>query len=442
MRYFIFHVYALCFIALAGCNVPPSPVQTTSNPLVIDQQAYRSSVRGMGPKVAFDGTNYFVVWAKQTTLNETTYNHELRGMRISPSGSVLDAGGFVIASKQTKYNSFNLASDGTQFLVVWEEDVAHGPAPVDYNTQAAYVIECARVSFSGSVLDTTPITIDAVPFGGENYTGYFAPDVFWAGFSFVVVYREGDKTLSDETRIAAKMVSSAGTVASAKTTLINDPQIGWFGQQRVVWNQGEGLLGLLGYNTTTSNYGIYSIALSINGGQPAAATLQTVVSGPREPSGGIPFAWPAVCSSSNGNYLMVFEDERNKQISHPNLRRARIQSIINQPGGSVTDKGLLVADDSDRFPAMAFDGKSCAVVYSHKSGCHSYIGAVRLDAQGDAGPETFFNFSTLNNYDLVYELDLAFSSTNGLVVFEDFNPPSTTNGPDFSTGIFGVFINK
>jgi hypothetical protein len=42
----------------------------------------------------------------------------------------------------------------------------------------------------------------------------------------------------------------------------------------------------------------------------------------------------------------------------------------------------------------------------------------------------------------VDEVDVAFGTTNGLVVFEDFNPPLFYNGSDYSDGIFGQFIEK
>jgi hypothetical protein len=77
-------------------------------------------------------------------------------------------------------------------------------------------------------------------------------------------------------------------------------------------------------------------------------------------------------------------------------------------------------------------------VYRHHNGCHSYVGAVRVTPDGVKGTTTFFK----NNHDLVTMVDVAFGTTNGLVVFDDFNPPSTYNGPDHSNSIYGQFIEK
>lgn len=431
-----------------GPSTPPPVVKATSTPFTIDGAAYRFNVMGMGPKVIFDGTNYFVAWAKQNPLYHHTYSHQLYGMRISPSGTILDSGGFVIASKKSKYNTFNIAFDGTNYLVVWEEDVYFGNPSVNYNVTAPYIIEGARVSTSGTVLDTTPISIDTAPTqAGSNYLGHEMPDVCFSGSNFIVTYHDtnymGGKS---ENIIVAKQVSSSGTVLSGKTTLVNHPNITCFGQQRVVWNQSEGLLGMLGHNSTTNHYGIHSTALYFSGGALTAGTVQTVASkalGTCKYGYIHWFARPVVASSASGNYLVAYEDERNKTANKhgcywPDLSASLVQSPAGNPGGLVTDKGKIVSGKVEEFPAVDFDGKNYCVVYSHSNGCHSYVGAVRVTPDGVKGTTTYFKTA----YDLVSQVDVAFGTTNGLVVFEDFNPPLIYNGPNQSDGIFGQFIEK
>ena len=87
---------------------------------------------------------------------------------------------------------------------------------------------------------------------------------------------------------------------------------------------------------------------------------------------------------------------------------------------------------------MAFDGKNYCVVYRHHNGCHAYVGAVRVTPSGVKGTTTFFK----NKYDLVTYVDVAFGTTNGLVVFDNFTPPSTFGGPDHYGSIFAQFIEK
>ena len=428
-------------VPLTGPDPSPPTVNSTSSPLIIEKQAYRFSVAGMGPKVAFDGTNYIVVWAKQDPLNHKTYSHQLYGTRISPSGTILDSGGFVIASQKSKYNTFNIAFDGTNYLVVWEEDVYFGNPSVNYNTTAPYIIEGARVSTSGTLMDTTPISIDTTPTSaGSNYLGHQEPDVCYSGSNFVVTYR--DQAGSGDT-IVAKQVSSTGTVLSGKTTLVNLSHMNWFGQQRVVWNQSEGLLGLLGHNNTTNEYGIHSTALYFSGGTLTAGTLQTVASktlGTCKYGYIHWFARPIVSSSTMGNYLVAYEDERSKATNKHGCYWPDIgASLVQAPtGGTVKDKGKIVSGVVEQYPAVDFDGKNYCVVYSHVNGCHSYVGAVRVTTGGTAGTTTYFK----TIYNLVGEVDVAFGTTNGLVVFEDFNPPLTYNGPDQSTGVFAQFIDK
>jgi hypothetical protein len=301
------------------------------------------------------------------------------------------------------------------------------------------------VSTAGTVLDTTSISIDTQrTSAGVTYRSHRSPDVCFSGSNFIVTYR--DRTTTEDVIIVAKQVSSAGTVLSGKTTLVNHPNITCFGQQRVIWNQSEGLLGMLGHNSSTNHYGIHSTALYLSGGALTTGTVQTVASNPLGTCkyGLIHwFAWPVVASSASGKYLVAYEDERNKAANihgcyWPDLSAGLVQSPAGNPGGLVTDKGKIVTGKVEEFPAVAFDGKNYCVVYSHVNGCHSYVGAVRVTPDGVAGTTTFF----MTAYDLVSEVDVAFGSTNGLVVFEDFNPPLIYNGPNFSTGIFGQFIEK
>ena len=87
---------------------------------------------------------------------------------------------------------------------------------------------------------------------------------------------------------------------------------------------------------------------------------------------------------------------------------------------------------------MLPSGHQCkAILDGHAQGCRNYVGALRISPQGVVGPATFFKTSA----DLVGALDLAVGSTNALVVFEHTNPPLLPNGPDWSLGVWGQFID-
>jgi len=107
------------------------------------------------PSVAFDGTNYFVVFHRRGTIV---------GTRISLSGDVLDGpDGFAI-STGTSNSRPAVAFDGGNYLAVWE------------NFDSTSKIFGARITPAGEVLDQFPISTalegqgDAsVAFGGGSY---------------------------------------------------------------------------------------------------------------------------------------------------------------------------------------------------------------------------------------------------------------------------------
>ena len=67
------------------------------------------------PEVAFDGTNYLVVWQ-----NGLSGDRNVQGARVSRAGVVLDTTPITIAQSDRKVNPV-VAFDGTNYLVVWED---------------------------------------------------------------------------------------------------------------------------------------------------------------------------------------------------------------------------------------------------------------------------------------------------------------------------------
>ena len=77
----------------------------------------------MHPTLAFDGTNYLVVWV---TVTEDTQVEDVYGARVSPSGTVLDpAGSRLRVRAGFNETSPSVAFDGTNLPVVWEEYPCH-----------------------------------------------------------------------------------------------------------------------------------------------------------------------------------------------------------------------------------------------------------------------------------------------------------------------------
>ncbi|MEO0095719.1 MAG: T9SS type A sorting domain-containing protein [candidate division WOR-3 bacterium] len=115
------------------------------------------------PSVAFDGTNYLVVWQDSRSGSTDIY-----GARVTTSGVLLDTLGIPISVLLGRQEDASVAFDGTNYLVVWSDD-RDSPWPDIYG---------ARVTTDGVVLDPQGIPIStatewqalpSVSFGGTNY---------------------------------------------------------------------------------------------------------------------------------------------------------------------------------------------------------------------------------------------------------------------------------
>jgi len=69
------------------------------------------------PDVAWDGTNFFVVWTDDRSI--TTYD-DIYGTRISPAGEVLDPRGIQISSEPVFEETPSIAYNGSVYFVAWE----------------------------------------------------------------------------------------------------------------------------------------------------------------------------------------------------------------------------------------------------------------------------------------------------------------------------------
>ncbi len=338
------------------------------------------------PSVAFDGTNYLVVWEDLRNLNWDIY-----GTRVSPLGTVLDPVGIPISTAEGYQCSPSVAYDGTNYLVVWE----------DYRNGSDWDIYGCRVSQSGTVLDPVGIAISTAVYG------QWSPSVAFDGTNYLVVW-EGYRSRSDLDIYGAR-VSPLGTVLDsagiAISTAVGDqasPSVAFDGTNYfVIWRDGR-----------SGSYDIYGARVSPLGTvlDSAGIAISTVTNDP-----------PSIAFDGT-NYLVVWGDGRNG--SDWDIYGCRVS-----PSGSVLDPvgiPISIAEGHQHFPSIAFDGTNYLVVWGDGRHGSGDIYGTRVSPSGTVLDPAGIVMSTVAHDPS--SPSVAFDGTNYLVVWEEWGCDSDIYG--------------
>ena len=141
------------------------------------------------PAIAYNGTNFFVVWEE---------GGDLFGTRVTPAGAVLDGYGIPVAiSRAEGFSAPALSSNGTDFLVVWIGQTDTGDA-----------VFAKRVTGAGTVLNGAGFDVgSAGQFGGTTAGG---PSVAFNGTTYLVVWSADSCPFCGT--VLGSRVSTAGAV--------------------------------------------------------------------------------------------------------------------------------------------------------------------------------------------------------------------------------------
>jgi MYXO-CTERM domain-containing protein len=121
------------------------------------------------PAIAFAGSQYLALWSARDSTGAGLY---VFGSRFDRQGNMIDTTPFQVMStgSTTSYN-VKIATDGTDFLAVW---------------QASSVIAAARIDKDGKVLDNPPLTIRPT----DETASQDTPTVAFDGTSYLVVWSD------------------------------------------------------------------------------------------------------------------------------------------------------------------------------------------------------------------------------------------------------------
>jgi len=230
------------------------------------------------PAVAFDGTNFLVVWRDERSGSGA----DIYGARISKAGAVLDGAGVAICAASGDQLRPVVTHDGANFLVAWQD--GRGSSGSD--------VYAARVSAAGALLDAAGITVSVA--GGDQ----LHPAVAAGGAAALVVWE--DKRSSKTVQIYGARVTSAGGVLDTAGIPITQtgvdqrrPAVAHDGAAyRVVWHGAQG--------------GGVDDALSVRIDGSSGKILDTtplVLSSVVDPASRL-----ALCPDKSGNILAVWQE--------------------------------------------------------------------------------------------------------------------------------------
>lgn len=442
----------------------------------------------INPAVAYDGTNYLVLWAD--SLAESV---RVCGARVSPSGVVLDSSGILIleGGTDTSFLSPAVAFDGTNYLVA-SGGTGVFLAPSGSPSGSPFSIPCgksdaavafdganylvvgagngikgARVTPQGEILDPSGITFCPHSYGEE------APALVFDGANYLVVWQNfTDGAWWD---IRGARVSVSGVVLDSTGFLVSpgvfnqwDPDVAFDGSNCLaVWQEYRSTTGMdvCGTRITPAGEVVDSSGLLIAAslafqGAPALAfdgsqyvvvyedeyggtkDLKEVTVSPSGEVGTSPNI--IIATSSNeakptlaigpGNHLVAWQDDR----SGPNdvdIRAARIS-----PTGSVLDTlglALSFATGGQTSPAVASDGSGYLVVWQDDRD-QGYEGSdiygLLVDSLGLANPAGSFPIAAAPH--LQASPAVAFNGTNYLVVWQD------SRASDYGWDVYGARVTR
>lgn len=169
-------------------------------PIVVSQAAGAQT----GPRVAWDGIDWLVVWTSQVPT-QFFYTTAIHAARVSAAGVLLDATPITIETVQNGSNAelFDVASDGTGWTVFWKDFVGN-----------AWRVRAARVDAQGTLLDPTPVDLFSVSSQPYNGRVVFAQDEFF------VVWNHFTATLDDVfgQRIATGLTPIGGAIVVRRSS--------------------------------------------------------------------------------------------------------------------------------------------------------------------------------------------------------------------------------
>lgn len=380
------------FISGSDFDINFTRVSQTGSVLDPTPGVITATNRQLYPTVAFDGTQYMMVWQDD---RNSLGDYDIYGGRIDTSGVLIDTHGIAICTVSNDQYRPAIAFDGTNYLVVW----------ADYHSGSNWDIYGARITQSGTVLDTNGIQISTAPndirrlavaFGDSNYL------VVWQdtrGSSYDVYGARIDT--------AGTVLDTGGFAIVSEAEQQSVPSVAFDGEYYLVaWTDfRDDVYGDL-YCTRVTQDGI---VLDTNGVPVSTAQFDQD---------------NASIVSDNSDYFVVWQDHRDSH-DESDIRGARVA----QSGTVLDTSGVLISTQAYVYPhgvpAVSFDGEHFFVVWEdgRNQQTSKDLYAMRVDSSGNLLDTTCIAVTDTNYTELVPAV--ASGDTMFLVVWVYFQAGNT-----------------
>jgi hypothetical protein len=345
------------FSVVYGARVSSAGVVVDTVPLTVAEVAEPASLYWIRtPAVAWGGTSYLVVWDE--VLPGAPLGDAIRGARVGADG--VAQAGFTIANAAGEQNAPAVASNGSSFLVVWE-DSRNG----DWNDFDVYG---ARVSAGGVVEDASGIVI-----GTATASDQSEPAVVWDGTNYLVVWQDArDGSFIFNYDVYGARVSASGAVQDVSGVLIgtatNDQSLPAAASSGagalVVWQDSRN--GANPWERYQIRGARVTSALGVQ--DPVGIEIGTAANVQNAPA----------LARDGTNYLLVWQDFRNGTKSDVYGVRVSAEGVVQDPSGIA----ISTAANDQLTPAVAWGGATYLVVWTDHRGSGPLAYGARVNPEG------------------------------------------------------------
>lgn len=336
------------------------------------------------PAVAYNGTNYLVVFQDRRSSVET----DIYGARVTPSGNVLDPDGIPISTAQGYQWHPCVASNGSDFLVVWQ-DLRTGTSDI-YG---------ARVDHNGIVLEPDGIAVSSAPRSQEF------PSVASDGTDYFAVWHDARDSTNTQYDIYGARITADGILLDTNSVAIfvdtaqqTDPSIVSDGTDYfIVWEDWRAqVLAIMGARVDSLANVLDPNGISISG-MPSM------------------MEWYPSLAFNGTDYLVVWADDRNG--IDPDIYGAR----VNQSGILLDTLNIpiSVTNGMKWMPCVTTDGNNFLVAWDDDRDFPSGdVYGSRVSATGSVLDPVGLNITTCAVFHV--EPGVAYCGENFLAAWADF----------------------